>query len=227
MRCTNCGAGLRPDDRFCTQCAAPIPAPGGARSTPVVWAVVVAVVLLVTAGGATWYVLHGRTGTTTSAASGTSTATAAASAEAFPEALPRPVQSPAPARSSAPSDPTAALAAQADADRPTADAAVGLWLPQISSKFAGLEVGGVTYDDAQILAEFQDARNRYGAILVRSGDYSTFARAGLWVVLVPQPSAEPDAANAWCDSQRFGPDDCYAKRLSHTEGPSGNTKHRS
>jgi zinc-ribbon domain len=223
MRCTTCGAALRPDDRFCTQCATPVPAPGGGRAVPMALAVVLAVALLAAAGGGTWYLLQGRTAVAVPAAP-----SAGPGADGSPNAtaLPRPVQPPAPPRPTT-ADPAAALAAQADADRPAAEASLGFWLPQVSSKFSGLEVDGVVYDEARILAEFRLAQQRYGAVLVRSEDYTSFQRPGVWVVLVPQRDNDPDTANAWCDSQGFAPGDCFAKRLSHTEGPSGNTRHRS
>lgn len=126
----------------------------------------------------------------------------------------------------APIDDAQRLAAQVAADRAAAEDAVGSWLPQVSSKVAGLEVAGVVYDDALILREFRAARDRYGAILVRSADYSSFGRSGLWVTLVPQRFSDADAANGWCDAQGFAADDCFAKRLSHTDGPQGSTKHR-
>jgi hypothetical protein len=31
------------------------------------------------------------------------------------------------------------------------------------------------------------------------------------------------AVNAWCDRQGLDPDACFAKRLSRTSGPKGNT----
>jgi hypothetical protein len=126
----------------------------------------------------------------------------------------------------APIDDADRLAAQVAADRATAEGAVGSWLPQVSSKVAGLEVAGVVYDDGRILREFRAARDRFGAILVRSGDYSSFGRSGLWVTLVPQRFTDAEAANGWCDAQGFAADDCFAKRLSHTDGPQGSTRHR-
>jgi hypothetical protein len=225
MPCTTCGAGLRPGDPFCPYCATPVAPPARPRNgvAAAVLAVVVVVGLLVGAAGAAWYVLHRRTDVPVAAGGSTT----APSASAGDRTLPRPTQAPAPRPTSTEAaDPGAALDAQAATDRAAAEASVGYWLPQISSKVAGLEVDGVVYDDARILSEFRAAQQRYGAILVRSGDYSTFQRPGLWVVLVPQRNADAAAANAWCDSQGFAAGDCYAKRLSHTDGPSGNTKQR-
>ena len=59
--------------------------------------------------------------------------------------------------------------------------------------------------------------------LVRSGDYRSFTRRGLWVTLVARAFADADAANEWCDRQGFDTDDCFAKRLSNSGGARGNT----
>jgi hypothetical protein len=98
-------------------------------------------------------------------------------------------------------------------------------VPQISSKAVGMEVNGAVYDADRILQDFQDANRRYDAFLVRSDDYSTFQRSGYWVLLVPQRFTDGRAANSWCVANGFSPDGCFAKRLSHTEAPDGNTLH--
>jgi len=46
------------------------------------------------------------------------------------------------------------------------------------------------------------------------------------VTVIAEPFATSSAANAWCLHQQYGVDDCFAKRLSHTEGPAGNTASR-
>jgi hypothetical protein len=113
---------------------------------------------------------------------------------------------------------------QAAADRETVARLVGRWVPQISSKAPGMVIGGVTYDEARIWAEFRVTRARYAdAALVRSGDYRSFTQRGHWVTVVARPSAAADAVNEWCDRQGFAPDDCFAKRLSNSGGPRRNT----
>jgi hypothetical protein len=141
-----------------------------------------------------------------------------------PQASSRSVAAP----SSAPlrSDPTSDLGSWAANDRTRAESLVGSWVPQISAKQQGLVVNGRTYTDQMILEEYLQARQTYDAVLVRSQDYSTFQRPGFWVVLVPNPSTTAAAANAWCTAQNFGPDDCFAKKISHTESPNGGTVHR-
>ncbi|RTL70678.1 MAG: zinc ribbon domain-containing protein [Pseudonocardiaceae bacterium] len=133
-------------------------------------------------------------------------------------------------RSTAPSgsltagDPAAALQRQITADRATAEGLVGRWVPQIGSKTPGLVVNGRTFDEASILADFTVSRSRFPqAILLRSDDYTSFRRGGFFVTLVGLPFATAQEANAWCDQQNLLRDDCFAKRLSHTEGPEGNS----
>jgi hypothetical protein len=42
-------------------------------------------------------------------------------------------------------------------------------------------------------------------------------------VIVPQPYADGESANQWCDDAGFAPADCFAKFLSHTGGSTGTT----
>jgi serine/threonine-protein kinase len=46
------------------------------------------------------------------------------------------------------------------------------------------------------------------------------------VTLAAEPFDTAEAANAWCVTQALAPGDCFAKRLSHSDGPSGNTRPR-
>ncbi|HVH20840.1 MAG TPA: hypothetical protein VNA11_00130 [Pseudonocardia sp.] len=145
-----------------------------------------------------------------------------------PGAAPAPVgafPSRAPAPTTAAPDPVPrSLSEQAVADRRTVARLVGRWVPQISSKAPGLVVDGVAYDEARIWAEFRDSRATYPDVaLVRSGDYRSFTQRGHWVTILARAFADADAVNEWCDRQGFAPDDCFAKRLSHTDGARGNT----
>jgi serine/threonine-protein kinase len=129
-----------------------------------------------------------------------------------------------PSGSLAAADPAQALRQQVATDRPQAESLVGRWVPQIGSKATGLVVNGRTFDEASILADFTVSRSRFPqAILLRSDDWSSFRRGGFFVTLIGQPFATPQEANAWCDQQNLLRDDCFAKRLSHTEGPEGNS----
>ena len=62
--------------------------------------------------------------------------------------------------------------------------------------------------------------------LTRSERFTSFRARDYWVTLAAKPFDSAEAANAWCVAEGLAPDDCFAKRLSHTEGPSGNTRPR-
>lgn len=132
----------------------------------------------------------------------------------------------------APSRPAAApsgadLDRQVAADRAAAERVVGSWVPQLSSRRVGMVIDGETVDADAIARDFAASRGQFAeSVLVRSQDYSSFREAGYLVTLVALPFSSAEAANAWCESAGRGPDDCFAKRLSHTDGPTGNTVHR-
>lgn len=116
---------------------------------------------------------------------------------------------------------------QVDRDRGRVESVTGLWVPQLSSKRPGTVDNGIRYDDTTILSHYRGLAARYpGAALLWSGDWPVFKGDDYWVVIVAQPFATPAQANAWCDQQGFGADDCLAKNLSHTGGPAGTTVNR-
>ena len=132
-------------------------------------------------------------------------------------------RSPTAAPTSAAAVPTT-LSQQAAADADTVRTLAGRWVPQLSAKSTGMTVGGVRYDEARILADFRAVHAKYpDAALLRSGDYRSFTQPGYWVVVLARTFDDAAAANAWCDRQGFDPDNCFAKRLSRTGGPKGNT----
>ena len=61
---------------------------------------------------------------------------------------------------------------------------------------------------------------------VLADDAAAESLIGSWVPQVSSKFPTSSAANAWCVQQQHGVDDCFAKRLSHTEGPAGNTAAR-
>jgi serine/threonine-protein kinase len=130
-----------------------------------------------------------------------------------------------------PPDPEADAKAQLDAevakDRTAADALDGQWTPQLSSKSYGLVVGATTYNYQAIWQDFATSRARFpAAILVWSGDYTSFDYHNFWVTVVPPADAAGVAANSWCDAQNIDADDCFAKMLMHSGGTAGTTLHR-
>ncbi|NWJ69357.1 hypothetical protein HX744_01920 [Pseudonocardia sp. ICBG1122] len=123
--------------------------------------------------------------------------------------------------------PTTSLTEQAAADSPRVAATAGYWVPQLSSKRAGTSDGGITYDEQGILDHYRGLAAQYpGAALVWSGDWPVFRNSDYWVVVVARPFTTAAGANAWCDAQGFGSDDCFAKKISWSDGPQGSTVHR-
>lgn len=118
----------------------------------------------------------------------------------------------------------AALQQEVNNDRSSVEQLVGQWVPQLSSKSYGTVADGVTYDYEAIWNDFQTTRQSHAdALLLWSGDYTSFTFDNYWVTVVPEPSGTGAQANAWCDSQGFGKDQCFAKRISHSAKPKGST----
>lgn len=119
------------------------------------------------------------------------------------------------------------LSAADAADRADVEAATEQWVPQLSSKRPGTVSHGMTYDAAAIVADYRSDRGRYPqARLLYSGDWPVFDGSDYWVVVVATPFATAEEANAWCDAHAIATDDCLAKKLSHTNGSAGTTRHR-
>ena len=222
-RC-RCGADLLPGARFCAGCGADLTVAGYPAPrpwSPVPWLVTlsVALVVLVSAGAVLVtlrpaLVFGEPAATVAPAAAGAPAAPAAPAAQPFMPTVVAPS-----ARDE--------LGAQAEFDRARVESVTGWWVPQLSSKRPGTVDGGIRYDDDRILAHYRGLAARYpGAALLYSGDWPVFTGGDYWVVIVAQPFATAAQANAWCDQQGFGADDCLAKNLSHTGGPAGTTVHR-
>jgi hypothetical protein len=112
-------------------------------------------------------------------------------------------------------------------DRPEVEALVGQWVPQLSGKRPGLVAHGITYYHIDILRDFHDNQSRYpDALLLFSGDYTSFRHGDFWITVVPRPQLDGPGANAWCDAQGIPVDDCYAKMISHTVAYSDATEIR-
>lgn len=116
------------------------------------------------------------------------------------------------------------LNAEVMQDQPAAEQLIGSWVPQLSSKKLGLVANGITYDDVAIWQDFQTLKSQYSnVLLIWSGNYSTYTSNDFWVTIVDSPYPSGAAANGWCDSEGVDANDCYAKLLSHTAGPTGAT----
>ncbi|WP_326943627.1 hypothetical protein OG439_27055 [Amycolatopsis sp. NBC_01307] len=131
------------------------------------------------------------------------------------------------AADNAPSDEAAAqttLQQQVATDRTSAEALADRWVPQLSSKNDGLVADGTTYDQRAIWADFTTTRQTYpSALLLWSGDYSSFTKGDFWITVVNTPFTTGAAANAWCAAENLDADHCFAKLVSHTHGPKGST----
>ena len=91
------------------------------------------------------------------------------------------------------------------------------WVPQVSSKRVGMVAEGRTWTDAMILSELEQLRLSYpGVRLLWSGDWSTFSDSNFWVTIVGTGFPTADQALAWCTSNGFDRDHCYAKLISTT-----------
>jgi serine/threonine-protein kinase len=122
----------------------------------------------------------------------------------------------------------AELDRQVAVDRPAAEALVGNWIPQLSAKRPGLVVNSTTFDLMGVLRDFRALQARYPEVLLLySSDYSSFRFDDFWITVMPLPQPDGETANAWCDSQGIGLEDCYAKLISHTQGYEESTLLRS
>jgi serine/threonine-protein kinase len=147
------------------------------------------------------------------------------SPEPSTETEPAPEQPP--ATQAEPTTPQAALAELRSLlrdDRPAVETLADQWVPQLSAKRPGMVVNGITYDYVEILRDFRAIQERYpDALLLFSGEYTSFKYGNFWITVVPSPQYNGESANAWCDGEGIGPDDCYAKMISHTVGYDGAT----
>jgi serine/threonine-protein kinase len=182
--------------------------------------------VLTVAGAATGVILRGND----RAAPAVPTFAPAPVPVSVPVALPPlPSQPPVPSQPASPSaaDPADELQRRLDGDAPTVESLVGKWIPQLSSKREGDVVDGTRYDAAAVLADFNGWKERVpSSVLTRSERFTSFRGQDYWVTVAAEPFDTAEAANAWCDTEGLAPGDCFAKRLSHSEGPGGNTRPR-
>jgi actin-like ATPase involved in cell morphogenesis len=103
-----------------------------------------------------------------------------------------------------------------DGDAALAESLVGTWVPQISSKYVGLEADGITYAPVDILDNHQQLADQYQAILINSNDYIS-TRPDTWVSVIPIGSSDADSALNECVVRQLDRDNCFAKFLTHDE----------
>lgn len=127
-------------------------------------------------------------------------------------------------------DPEAASLAQlrqiADRDHQyVADRLTDVWVPQLSSKRPGIVDEGVVWDNAKTLQEHLRLRDRYGAKLLWSAEWSTFDAQDFWVTVAPVTFNDAEGALRWCTQEGFDALHCYAKLVSTTHAVRGSTAH--
>jgi serine/threonine-protein kinase len=124
-----------------------------------------------------------------------------------------------------PTDPAEALEQIRAQDAPVVETLADSWVAQLSTRPAGTQSADRTAMDAAILAGHDALRNQHpGAVLLRSTDWNYHGQSWITVMNKRFPTAEE--ANTWCDTNRFAPQDCFAKKLSHTGVVEGSTRYR-
>ena len=112
----------------------------------------------------------------------------------------------------------------ANSDRPFVAARMAdYWVAQLSSKRPGVVDQGIVWDNATTLREHVQLRRRYDARLLWSGEWSTFSASNFWVTVAGYIFPTAADALAWCTSQGFDRDHCFAKIVSTTHPVEGST----
>ena len=123
-----------------------------------------------------------------------------------------------------PIDPEQQLRQIANGDRPFVSVRLAdRWVPQLSSKRPGVVDQGIVWDNATTLREHLQLRERYHARLLWSGEWSTFSTSNFWVTVAGITFPTSAGTLAWCTSQGFDRDHCFAKIVSTTHPVEGST----
>lgn len=120
-------------------------------------------------------------------------------------------------------DPLTQLEQRRDTDRAVVESLVGTWVPQVSAKRPGMVADGITYTLPDIIALHQQLSEKFGAVLLFSGEYN-YQSNDLWVSIVPQGFADPDQALAFCTANSIDRDNCFAKFITHDASITDTTK---
>lgn len=101
----------------------------------------------------------------------------------------------------------------------------GHWVVQLSAKQEGLTTEQQTWTNEAILEEFETLRAQHPeALLLNSSQWSSFRLNDYWITVLNEPYDDPEAALAKCRELGIDRDNCFAKKISSTEGPEGTTK---
>jgi len=123
-----------------------------------------------------------------------------------------------------PIDPEQQLRQIANGDRPFVSVRLAdRWVPQLSAKRLGVVDQGIVWDNATTLREHLQLRERYHARLLWSGEWSTFSTSNFWVTVAGITFPTSAGTLAWCTSQGFDRDHCFAKIVSTTHPVEGST----
>jgi serine/threonine-protein kinase len=111
------------------------------------------------------------------------------------------------------------LADRLETDRPSVDAHLERWVPQVSAKRDGLVWQETEFGFPEIWAEHLDLDARYGALLVSGAEY-TFEldgqrMDGWFITIVDQSWSDPEGALNWCRSNGIDRDNCAAKLITN------------
>jgi hypothetical protein len=143
---------------------------------------------------------------------------------------PSPLPPPTP-QSSVPNPPATGTQARLDEQVRTDAAAVAAlvdrWVPQLYAERPGARRGAVTMDAESVMRDVTAVKAQFpGALLLASGDFTSFAMPGYYVVVAPNPFASASEVLAWCEARGRTDQFCFAKRISKTAGPDGSTVYR-
>ncbi|HYJ56981.1 MAG TPA: hypothetical protein VEX40_15965 [Mycobacterium sp.] len=110
-------------------------------------------------------------------------------------------------------------------DAPAVEALADSWVAQLSARPEGTEPTERLAVDAAILAGHDALRRQHpDAVLLRSTDWNYDGR--FWITVMNERFPTAEEANTWCDTNRFAPQDCFAKRLSHSGVVEGSAMYR-
>jgi hypothetical protein len=124
-----------------------------------------------------------------------------------------------------PDDPTAALEQVRARDASVVETLAESWVAQLSARPAESSPTDRTATDAAVLAGHEALRRQYpGAVLLKSTDWNYDGR--FWITVVRERFSSAEEANDWCGTHHFAPQDCFAKKLSHSGVVEGSAKYR-
>lgn len=115
------------------------------------------------------------------------------------------------------------LARRAIDDEPAVENIIDYWVPMLSQKWVGLDYEGIIYGEEEILDLDTSLRVGYGAVVLWTGNFTSFFRSDMWVHIVPEAYSSKEDVLEWCRYASLGRADCGAKIVSRTRGTKGST----